>query len=136
MTQSVTTIDAGRWSQEWLQTAGMNTLELDIVRDNEGVISSANGIPFFFLSLISPHEVIQSIVSPEHPTLREHKVHVVAFNYDDTKGNTLVKEFPLTISADRTTSVPELEGIVAPFVFLNFGDHGYGKFLLEESVRA
>ena len=88
--------DLGRWSAEWLRTAGMNTLrpEIEISGDR-----------------IARFEIAQS-AAPTHPTLRSHHVRVGLYRRD---GERLIR-YRLVDSEVRgeRTDVAELAGEPSP----------------------
>ena len=108
------------WAQEWLQTAGVNTLAPSFELD-------ANGSYTSFAVAQSAH--------PDWPTLRRHRLGIGL--YDEVEGK-LVRRDYLEIDVDgATTEVPELSGVTQPaLLLLNDEDHAYAKIRLDERSLA
>ena len=104
------------WAQEWLQTAGVNTLAPAFETDGDGRYSS-------FAVAQSAH--------PDWPTLRRHRLGIGL--YDEGDGR-LVRRDYLEIDVDgERTDVPELVGVEQPaLLLLNDEDHAYAKIRLDE----
>ncbi|MDT0184594.1 aminopeptidase N [Microbacterium sp. ARD31] len=104
------------WAQEWLQTAGVNTLAPAFETDGDGRYSS-------FAVAQSAH--------PDWPTLRRHRLGIGL--YDEVDGR-LVRRDYLEIDVDgERTDVPELVGVEQPaLLLLNDEDHAYAKIRLDE----
>lgn len=108
------------WAQEWLQTAGVNTLAPLFELDAEGAYSS-------FAVAQSAH--------PDWPTLRRHRLGIGL--YDEVDG-ALVRRDYLEIDVEGArTEVPELVGVTQPaLLLLNDEDHAYAKIRLDERSMA
>jgi aminopeptidase N len=108
------------WAQEWLQTAGVNTLAPAFEIDGDGRYSS-------FAVAQSAH--------PDWPTLRRHRLGIGL--YDEVDGR-LVRRDYLEIDVDgERTEVPELVGVDQPaLLLLNDEDHAYAKIRLDERSLA
>ncbi len=108
------------WAQEWLQTAGVNTLAPSFELDADGSYTS-------FAVAQSAH--------PDWPTLRRHRLGIGL--YDEVEGK-LVRRDYLEIDVDgATTEVPELSGVTQPaLLLLNDEDHAYAKIRLDERSLA
>jgi len=106
------------WAQEWLFTAGPNTIEAQYTC-SEGQISD------FALA--------QSAM-PEYPILRTQKVNIGLFR--DTGENVeLDREVTVTYSG-AVTAVPEANGAPCPdVVYPNYGDMGYVLVRLDPRTR-
>lgn len=108
------------WAQEWLQTAGVNTLAPTFEVDGDGAYSS-------FRVLQSAH--------PDHPTLRRHRLGLGL--YDEVDGR-LVRRDYLEIDVEGAeTEVAELVGVKQPdLMLLNDNDHAFAKIRLDERSLA
>ncbi|MEY4450938.1 MAG: hypothetical protein RLZZ380_59 [Actinomycetota bacterium] len=107
--------DLSAWSKQWLETAGVNKLELDLSVDDSGVI-----IKF---------DVLQSAIA-EHPTIRDHRMAIGFYNLVDGK---LVRTDRLELDVTSvSTSVPALVGKARPdLILLNDDDLAYAKIRLD-----
>jgi aminopeptidase N len=112
--------DLQAWSERWLETAGVNTLALEVETDADDVITSA--------------AVVQTAV-PEHPTLRPHRVGVGAY---ELVNDQLTRSAAIEMDVDGArTPVPELVGLPRPALLLpNDGDLTFAKVRLDASSRA
>ncbi|CAM3589658.1 aminopeptidase N [Nocardioides zeicaulis] len=108
------------WAQEWLQTAGVNTLAPAFEVAEDGTYSS-------FAVAQSAHA--------DYPTLRRHRLGIGL--YDEVDGR-LVRRQYLEIDVEgATTEVPELVGVAQPaLLLLNDEDHAYAKIRLDERSLA
>ncbi|CUR62582.1 Aminopeptidase [metagenome] len=108
------------WAQEWLQTAGVNTLAPAFELDGEGGYAS-------FAVAQSAH--------PDWPTLRRHRLGIGL--YDEVDGRLVRRDYlEIDVEGDRT-DVPELVGVKQPaLLLLNDEDHAYAKIRLDERSRA
>jgi aminopeptidase N len=107
--------DLADWSAKWLETAGVNTLRLEVETDAAGAIAAAR--------------VLQSAAA-SHPTLRPHRVAIGL--YDDVdRGLERVHRVELDIDGP-TTDVPALVGLARPALLLvNDDDLTYAKVRLD-----
>lgn len=112
--------DLSTWEQEWLQTAGVNTLHPIVVVDQDGSYTSV---------------AIEQTAVPEHPTLRSHRLAIGLY---DRVGDGLVQRrtVELDVSGERT-DVPELAGVKQPDLLLvNDKDLTFAKVRLDERSRS
>ncbi|MDR7255295.1 aminopeptidase N [Nocardioides sp. BE266] len=108
------------WAQEWLQTAGVNTLAPAFELAEDGTYSS-------FAVAQSAH--------PDWPTLRRHRLGIGL--YDDVDGRLVRRDYlEIDVEGDRT-EVPELVRVKQPaLLLLNDEDHAYAKIRLDERSLA
>ncbi|KQV65845.1 aminopeptidase N [Nocardioides sp. Root122] len=108
------------WAQEWLQTAGVNTLAPAFELDGQGGYAS-------FAVAQSAH--------PDWPTLRRHRLGIGL--YDEVDGRLVRRDYlEIDVEGERT-DVPELVGVKQPaLLLLNDEDHAYAKIRLDERSRA
>ncbi len=112
--------DLSWWSQQWLESAQVNTLRPLITTDADGVITSF---------------AIEQSAPTDHPTLRTHRIAVGCYNLE---GDALVRtqRVELDISGERT-EVPDLVGGVrADLILLNDDDLTYAKVRFDEQSLA
>jgi aminopeptidase N len=102
--------DLRAWARAWLETAGVNTMEVALEME-DGVIRSA---------------ILNQSAPPEHPTLRPHRLRVGLFDLD---GGRVRRRRAIELDIQgATTSLPELAGERAPNLVLpNDGDLTYCK---------
>jgi aminopeptidase N len=107
--------DLTRWSELWLETAGVNTLRLVVETDAAGTITAAR---------------VEQSAAPSHPTLRPHRLAIGS--YADLHGR-LVREHRVELDVDGPrTEVPELVGRRRPALLLvNDDDLTYAKVRLD-----
>ncbi len=112
--------DLSEWTQQWLQTAGVNTLRPQVETDVEGTITS--------------FAVLQEAPAA-WPTLRSHRLAVGL--YDDVDGSLVRRDrVELDVTGART-EVPQLVGLRRPAVVLvNDDDLAYAKIRLDEASLA
>jgi aminopeptidase N len=104
------------WSSQWLETAGPNTLRLDVAVDPAGVLRAA--------------AVVQT-APPDHPTLRTHRIAIGLYD-----GGVRRDRIVLDVSGART-EVPELVGRRRPeLLLLNDDDLTYAKIRLDPASWA
>jgi aminopeptidase N len=107
--------DLGAWSQEWLQTAGVNTLRPSYSVDEDGRFTAFS--------------VLQS-AAPSHPTLRSHRIAIGLYSLTPD-GLTRVALVETDVTGDWT-AVPELAGVPRPdLVLINDDDLTYAKIRLD-----
>ncbi|MBA2956299.1 aminopeptidase N [Nocardioides sp. MAH-18] len=108
------------WAQEWLQTAGVNTLTSSSEVDGDGAYSS--------------FRVLQTATA-EHPTLRRHRLGIGL--YDEVDGRLVRREYLEVDVEGSETEVAELVGVKQPdLLLLNDNDHAFAKIRLDERSLA
>ena len=108
--------DLASWAQEWLQTAGVNTLRADFEVEADGRYSR--------------FEVVQT-ATPEWPTIRSHRIGIGLYRYVD--GVLARDRLVETDIVGATTAIGELVGETQPdLLLLNDGDLTYAKIRLDE----
>ncbi len=109
--------DLARWSELWLETAGVNTLRAVVETDAAGTITAAR---------------VEQAAAATHPTLRPHRVAIGGYS-SDARG-ALVRTHRVELDVDGpVTSVPGLVGIERPELLLvNDDDLTYAKVRLDE----
>jgi len=111
--------DLSTWTRQWLQTAGVNTLRPQIVRDDTGTVTRF---------------AIEQTAPAEHPTIRPHRLQIGGFSLRD---GALVRTEQLELDVDGPlTEVPELIGKRADLWLLNDGDLAYAKIRLDDASLA
>ena len=115
--------DLRAWSKLWLETAGVNTLRLEVAVNDDldhGVITSAT--------------LTQTAVEA-FPTLRPHTLAIGSYDVDDGR-LVRVDRIELDIDGERT-AVPQLVGQRRPDLLLvNDDDLAYTKIRLDERSMA
>ena len=108
--------DLGAWSQEWLETAGVNTLRPVYTLDAAGRFSS--------------FEVLQEAAAT-HPTLRSHRIAIGLYSLTD---GSLTRTERIEVDiAGATTAIPDLVGVLRPdLVLVNDDDLSYAKVRLDD----
>ncbi|WP_435742432.1 aminopeptidase N [Nocardioides sp. SYSU DS0663] len=112
--------ELGGWAQEWLQTAGVNTLRPAFALDEEGRYTSFS---------------VEQSAHPDWPTLRRHRLGIGLY---DRRDGALVRRDYLEIDVEgATTAVEQLVGVDQPdLLLLNDEDHAYAKIRLDERSLA
>jgi aminopeptidase N len=112
--------DLQRWSQLWLETAGVNTLRPELTVDEQGIITSA---------------AITQTAAEAFPTLRPHTLAIGSY---EVKGDQLVRVDRIELDLDgERTEVPQLVGRQRPDLLLvNDDDLAYAKIRLDEASMA
>ncbi len=107
--------DLTTWSKRWLQTAGINTLRMEIETGADGVITAAR---------------VRQSAPPEHSTLRPHRLAIGGY---DRCEDGLVRGLRIEQDVDGvSTEVPELVGVPRPeLVLLNDDDLTFAKIRLD-----
>ena len=108
--------DLRSWSKEWLETAGMNVLRAEVDAD---------------AGRIAQLTVLQSAASPEHPTLRSHRIGIGLYRND---GEHLRRDQSIEVDiVGERTVVAQLAGVEIPDLILpNEGDLSFAKLRLDE----
>ncbi|PUA80958.1 aminopeptidase N [Nocardioides currus] len=109
------------WAQEWLQTAGVNTLAPVFELGADGSYTSFS---------------IAQSAHPDWPTLRRHRLGIGLYDADDS--GTLTRRDYLEVDVEgATTEVAALVGTTQPaLLLLNDQDHAYAKIRLDERSLA
>ncbi|GAA2663275.1 aminopeptidase N [Streptomyces vastus] len=126
--------DLKNWSENWLQTAGINILRPEIETDANGVITS------FAIRQEAP--ALPAGAKGE-PTLRPHRIAIGLYDLDGSEGagGKLLRDpeggrIELDVDGELT-AVPELVGKRRPdVVLLNDDDLSYAKVRLDEQSLA
>jgi aminopeptidase N len=113
--------DLTAWSRAFLQTAGPNTLELELEQDGQGPVTAA---------------VLVQTAPAEHPTLRPHRLALGCYDLDAAGTLQRTRRIDLEVTGARTP-VPELVGRPRPALLLvNDDDLTYAKVRLDaDSAR-
>ncbi|MES3023615.1 MAG: aminopeptidase N [Pseudomonadota bacterium] len=107
--------DLGSWKQQWLTTAGVNTIAADFTCSN-GKVASFN--------------LRQTPANATNPMLREQRVQVASFAIRDGKLG-LVKNVPVTYKG-ANTAVKAMVGSACPdLVYPNHQDWGFAMVELD-----
>ncbi|MGR2751565.1 aminopeptidase N [Agromyces arachidis] len=108
--------DLADWSAKWLETAGVNTLRLEVETDAAGAVTAAR--------------VLQAAAA-SHPTLRPHRIAIGL--YDDVDGR-LERVHRIELDIDgASTEVADLVGRARPALLLpNDDDLTYAKVRLDD----
>jgi aminopeptidase N len=109
------------WAQEWLQTAGVNTLAPEFELDADGNYTSFT--------------VVQT-ADPGWPTIRRHRIGIGVYDEfadEDMRAHIMRRSFiEIDVTGERT-EVPELIGTKHPeLLLLNDADLTYAKIRLDE----
>jgi aminopeptidase N len=109
------------WAQEWLQTAGVNTLSPRFELGDDGTYTSFT---------------VEQSAHPDQPTLRRHRLGIGL--YDDNGDGRLVRRDYVEVDVEgASTEVAELVGARQPaLLLLNDEDHAYAKIRLDEKSLA
>lgn len=103
--------DLSRFTADWLQTAGVNTMTAEFSTDAEGRFTSF---------------AVRQTALPAWPTLRQHRMAIGLYTL---QGGDLVRTGRVEIDVDGPlTEVPDLVGVAQPdLVLLNDDDLTYAK---------
>ncbi|MGI9085812.1 MAG: aminopeptidase N [Aeromicrobium sp.] len=108
--------ELGEWSQEWLQTPGVNTLQARFETDQEGIFTSF---------------AVEQTAIDAFPTLRRHRIAIGLYN--QIEGRLVRTERFETDVRGASTPIPELLDHRQPdLVLLNDDDLTYAKIRLDE----
>lgn len=106
-------VDVDHWSDLWVKTAGLNQLEASF--------QTANG-------KITHFAIKQTAVSPQHATLRPHKILVELYSEDMS----ILWKGPLIVQPQAETVFADFVGSPAPScVLLNAEDHDFAKIVVD-----
>ncbi|GGO70741.1 aminopeptidase N [Nocardioides deserti] len=104
------------WAQEWLQTAGVNTLAPRFELDDQGRYTSFS---------------VEQSAHPDWPTLRRHRLGIGL--YDERDGRLVRRQYVEVDVEGASTAIEELVGVEQPaLLLLNDEDHAYAKIRLDE----
>ncbi|MEI2712424.1 MAG: aminopeptidase N [Nocardioides sp.] len=108
------------WAEEWLQTAGTNTLRPAFTLDESGAYASFS---------------VEQSAHPDWPTLRRHRLGIGLYDLD---GGRLVRREYLEVDvAGASTDIAELVGTRQPdLLLLNDSNHAFAKIRLDERSLA
>ena len=108
--------ELGSWADEWLQTAGVNTLTPEFDLADDGTYSRF---------------VVRQSAHPDHPTLRRHRLGI-GF-YDFVEDRLVRRDYVEVDVSGETTDIAEAVGQRQPdLLLLNDGDLAYAKIRLDE----
>jgi len=108
------------WAEEWLQTAGVNTLAPEFELDTEGKYSSLS---------------VRQSAHPDWPTLRSHRLGIGL--YDEVDGRLVRRTYLEVDVLGELTEIKEAVGEKQPdLLLLNDGDLTYAKIRLDERSLA
>lgn len=108
------------WAQEWLQTAGVNTLSLESEVDADGAYTAF---------------AVRQTAPADHPTLRRHRLGIGW--YDEQDGRLVRSHYEEVDVVGERTEVPAAVGRPRPaLLLLNDGDLAYAKIRLDETSQA
>ncbi|PSL06735.1 membrane alanyl aminopeptidase [Haloactinopolyspora alba] len=109
--------DLSAWNEQWLRTAGVNTLHPVVTVDADGTYTSV---------------VVEQTAAPEHPTLRSHRAAIGLYDRADDGSLHRRDRIELDISGERT-DVTELRGVAQPDLLLvNDDDLTFAKVRLDD----
>jgi len=108
--------DLQNWTKEWLQTAGLNSIQAQFKCDNDK---------------ISSFELHQNAI-PSQPTLRSHQIQIALLSEDSWDQLSATYKTKATTYEGKKTIVKELIGQPCPKIVLpNFNDHDYIKVVFD-----
>jgi aminopeptidase N len=104
------------WTQEWLQSSGVNTLRPEFEVDADGRFTSFT---------------VRQSAHPDFPTIRRHRIGIGLYDKQDDR--IVRRSVVYTDVQGETTGVAELVGERRPdLVLLNDGDLTYAKIRLDD----
>src|SRR6478735_6266257 len=104
------------WAQEWLQTAGVNTLAPEFELADDGTYSRL---------------AVRQTAPADWPTLRRHRLGIGL--YDEVDGRLVRRSYLETDVVGELSEVPDAVGEKQPaLLLLNDGDLAYAKIRLDE----
>jgi aminopeptidase N len=108
--------DLGSWADEWLKTAGVNTLRAEFELDEQGAYTRL---------------AVRQSAEADWPTLRRHRIGIGM--YDEVDGALVRRGGVETDVRGELTEITELVGEKQPdLLLLNDGDLAYAKIRLDE----
>src|SRR5690625_3872302 len=112
--------DLATWGQQWLQTAGVNTVRPVVEVDESGAYTSV---------------AIEQSAPDEHPTLRTHRMAIGLYDLD---GDSYVRRNRVELDFEgERTEVTQLRGVPRPdLLLLNDDDLTFSKVRLDERSLA
>jgi len=106
------------WAQEWLQTAGVNTLTPEFTLDDAGNYASLT---------------VRQTAHPDWPTLRRHRLGIGFYTVSDEAGSLVRTDYLEVDVTGETTEIAEAIGKKQPdLLLLNDNDYAYAKIRLDE----
>ena len=109
------------WAQEWLQTAGVNTLAPEFSLAEDTTYASF---------------AVRQSAHPDWPTLRRHRIGIGLYDKDASGKLRRRDSFEIDVRGELT-EVPQLVGVKQPdLLLLNEGDLAYAKIRLDERSLA
>ncbi|KRA38089.1 MULTISPECIES: aminopeptidase N [unclassified Nocardioides] len=109
------------WAQEWLQTAGTNTLSPELELAADGTYAAF---------------AVRQTAPADHPTLRRHRLGIGFYNTNDD-GRLVRTDYVEVDVEDERTELAELVGKAQPeLLLLNDQDLAFAKIRLDERSRA
>lgn len=112
--------DLSRFTAEWLQTAGVNTMSADFETDAAGRFTAF---------------AVRQTADPRWPTLRQHRMAIGLYTQTDGRLER-VRRVELDVDGART-EVPDLVGVARPdLILLNDDDLTYTKIRFDERSLA
>ncbi|HEX6335811.1 MAG TPA: aminopeptidase N [Jiangellaceae bacterium] len=116
--------DLSTWGEQWLQTAGVNTLTPHVAVDEDGAYTSV---------------AIAQTADESHPTFRSHRIAIGLYDRtaaDDGEPKLVRRDrIELDVTGEHT-EVPQLSGIEQPdLLLLNDDDLTFAKIRLDERSR-
>ncbi|SDT49301.1 aminopeptidase N [Jiangella sp. DSM 45060] len=113
--------DLSEWNEQWLRTAGVNTLRPVVTVDNAGAYTSV---------------AIEQTAATEHPAIRSHRAAIGLYDYDDDGVLVRRRRIELDVDGPRT-EVAELRGETQPDLLLvNDDDLTFAKVRLDDRSLA
>ncbi|MBD0292107.1 MAG: aminopeptidase N [Jiangellaceae bacterium] len=111
--------DLTAWEDQWLLSAGVNTLRPRIEMRDDGAYGSVT---------------VEQSAAEEHPTLRDHRIAIGLYD-ESADGLVRRRRVELDVTGERT-DVPELAGESPPdLLLLNDDDLTFAKIRLDERSR-
>ncbi|WP_148615891.1 aminopeptidase N [Nocardioides rubriscoriae] len=108
------------WAEEWLQTAGVNTLRPEFELDDDGAYTRLT---------------VHQSAHPDQPTLRRHRLGIGL--YDEVDGRLVRRDYLEVDVEGETTEIKQAVGQRQPdLLLLNDGDLAYAKIRLDERSLA